>query len=62
MGFRKFLKIVSTTKAQSSLEYFILFAVIGGLTLITLSSFLPQVKQSGEDLFTNAANRIINPK
>ena len=46
-------------KAQASLEYFIIFAVIAGLTLISAGTFLPQVRDSSQELFKRAAGRII---
>jgi len=48
-------------KAQASLEYFIIFAVIAGLTLISAATFLPRVREAAEDLFNKAAGRISNP-
>jgi hypothetical protein len=45
-------------KAQASLEYFIIFAVIAGLTLISTATFLPQVREAAEGLFNKAAGRI----
>lgn len=33
-------------KAQSSVEYFILFAIIAVLTILSFSSFLPKVKET----------------
>lgn len=59
MAFRKILKIRGKKKGQASLEYFILFAVIALLTLISLSSFLPKVRNAGEDFFNKAAGKII---
>lgn len=46
---------------QAALEYFILLAVIGVLTLIIGNYFLDQTKRSSQNLFSNAANRILNP-
>jgi len=46
---------------QASLEYFIIFAVIAGLTLLSAATFLPQVRDAAEDLFNKAAGRIIHP-
>jgi len=45
---------------QASLEYFIIFAVIAGLTLISAGTFLPQVRDAAEGLFKKAAGRIVN--
>ncbi len=48
-------------KGQASLEYFILFAVIAILTLVSLSTFYPQVKniiQGEQGFFQRAAGRI----
>jgi len=44
---------------QASLEYFIIFAVIAGLTLISAATFLPRVREAAEDLFNKAAGRIV---
>lgn len=59
MSLKKFLKMTLKKKAQASLEYFIIFSVIAGLTLLSLSSFLPKVKTTGEEFFKKAAERII---
>lgn len=37
---------LSYQAAQASLEYFILFAIIAVLTILSFSSFLPKVKES----------------
>ena len=52
---------MNSRKAQASLEYFIIFAVIAGLTLISAGTFLPQVRDAAEGLFKRAAGRILNP-
>jgi hypothetical protein len=44
--------------AQASLEYFIIFALIGGLTILGTSTFLSGARQSGQDLFFKAVDRI----
>jgi len=44
--------------AQASLEYFIIFALIGGLTILSASNFLSGARQSGRDLFFKAVDRI----
>jgi len=46
-------------KAQAALEYFIIFAVIASLCLISLPYFLPKVRTSSQGLFINAVNRIL---
>jgi len=46
-------------QGQSSLEYFIIFAVIASVCLISVSTFLPKVRTSSQGLFTNAVNRIL---
>lgn len=56
MNLKKNLK----TKGQASLEYFLLFGLIISLTLLSLTSFLPKVRTSGENLFKTAAGRILN--
>jgi hypothetical protein len=43
---------------QASSEYFIIFAVIAGLTLLSAATFLPQVRDAAEGLFNKAAGRI----
>lgn len=60
MTLKKFLKILTSEKSQVSLEYFILFAIIAGLTLISVSTFLPQARTSAYNLFQNAVSRILN--
>jgi hypothetical protein len=37
---RKAMERCSSKKAQASLEYFIIFALIGGLTILAATSFL----------------------
>lgn len=44
---------------QASLEYFILLAVIGVLTLVIGSYFLDQTRQSSQDLFSTAVSNIL---
>jgi len=50
--------------AQASLEYFILFALIAVLTILSFSSFLPKVKEAiqgssqKEGFFQKAATEI----
>jgi hypothetical protein len=44
---------------QASLEYFILLAIIGGLTFLSLTTFWQQTQKSGEELFHQAAARIL---
>lgn len=61
MSFKKFLKMSGSKNGQASLEYFILLAVIGVLTLIIGSSFLTQTRESGQGLFSRAVGRILNP-
>lgn len=48
------------TKGQAALEYFILFAIIAGITLLSLTTFLPAVKNSAETVFQKGADAIIN--
>jgi hypothetical protein len=47
-------------RGQAALEYFILFAVIGGLTLIGVSTFLTQARNSAYGLLNTATEQIIN--
>jgi hypothetical protein len=46
-------------RAQAALEYFILFAVIGGLTLIGVSTFLDQARGSASGLLWRATEQIL---
>lgn len=61
MNLKKSLK----SKGQAALEYFILLAIIMGLSLISLSSFLPKVRdavqgsETSEGYFQKAMDRII---
>lgn len=54
MTFTKFLKIHRKEKAQASLEYFILFAIITLLTLVGLTKFLDNGQGGGIRNATNA--------
>jgi Flp pilus assembly pilin Flp len=51
-------------KGQAALEYFIIFAIIAVLTILSFSTFLPKVKEAiqGSDtkkgFFQNAARQI----
>jgi hypothetical protein len=53
-------------KAQSSVEYFILFAIIAVITILSFSSFLPKVKETiqgsstKQGFFQKAATEITN--
>lgn len=44
---------------QAVVEYFIIFAVIGALTLIGVSSFLEQVKSGARNMYRTATIRIL---
>jgi uncharacterized protein (UPF0333 family) len=44
---------------QASLEYFILLAIIGALTILSATTFWQQVQKSGEELFHRATARIL---
>ena len=52
-------------KGQAALEYFIIFAAIGILGLISVSTFLPRMREAiqgsatQDGYFQNAADRII---
>ena len=43
MTFKKSLK---TRKAQSSVEYVVLFAIIASLTLLGITTFLPRLRKA----------------
>jgi hypothetical protein len=45
---------------QASLEYFIIFAVIAGLTLLSVSTFLNRTRTSSQNLYSKAVGRILN--
>ena len=57
-------KSLPSLTGQASLEYFILFAIIACLTILSFSSFLPKVKEaiqgtsSKEGFFQKAAKGI----
>lgn len=62
MSLKKNLKI-----GQASLEYFIVFAIVAVITILSFSSFLPEVRKAilgannttaGEGLFQKAAKNI----
>jgi len=56
----------SILKGQAVLEYFILFAAIGVLGIVSLSTFFPKIRDvvqgtaSQQGYFQKAANAIIN--
>ncbi len=77
MDFRKPLKIFAEKQAQASLEYFVLFALIALLTIVSFSAFHKQVKQAmgvgmeknpglpselQKGAFQNAAERLIKDR
>ena len=45
---------------QAVVEYFIIFAAIGALTIIGVSSFLEQIKLAGWELYRTATISIRN--
>jgi hypothetical protein len=57
-------QILLYNTAQASVEYFILFAIIAVLTILSFSSFLPKVKEAiqgseqKEGFFQKAATEI----
>ena len=55
MAWKKTFKLIARQKAQSVLEYFILFSIVTLLTMVSLSSFATR----GEDFFKKAAGKII---
>jgi hypothetical protein len=61
MNLKKLLKILLGEKAQASLEYFIIFALIGGLTILGTSAFLANTRTTATNLYTRAVNRILHP-
>lgn len=61
MNYKKFLKRPKAGSGQASLEYFILLAVIGTLTLIMGNSFLNNARTSRDGLYSESVNRILNP-
>ena len=46
MSLKKFLKMTLMKKAQASLEYFIIFSAIVGLTLLSTSTFFTKAKET----------------
>lgn len=55
MSLKKFLE---TERAQVSLEYFLLLLVIAGLTILSVTTVFPKVKDAGNGLFTRAVEEI----
>jgi Flp pilus assembly pilin Flp len=60
-----FLRVtMDLKKAQAAVEYFIIFAIIAVLTILSFSTFLPKVKEAlqgssaKEGFFQKAATRI----
>lgn len=56
MRLKKYL--ISPQKAQSSLEYFIVFALIVVLALSSFNTFLPRVRRVAQGYFEQAVERI----
>ncbi|MFH1397219.1 MAG: hypothetical protein ABIH27_01540 [Candidatus Omnitrophota bacterium] len=58
----------SKNYGQAAFEYFMIFALVVGLTLLSVSNFLPQIREalsssSGSDgFFQNVAKGIIEEK
>ena len=48
-----------TRKGQVIVEYLIIFVIFALITLLSLSVFYPKVKSTGENLFTEATERIV---
>ncbi len=61
MSYKKYLKIPNGKMAQASLEYFVLLAAIGAITMIVGSSFLSRTKTASAGLFSTAVERILDP-
>ena len=51
---------IASKQGQVTVEYFILFAVVAAVTLIGLSTFDDQVKDTMKELAHAAANNIAN--
>ena len=45
---------------QASLEYFIVFAVIAGLTILSASTFLHRTRTASAGLYNKAVTRILH--
>lgn len=58
MTFIKLLRITAKEKGQTSLEYFIIFTLITGLSVAALSWFVKDVKKSGASGFQAAVGDI----
>jgi len=53
------MNLKKNLKAQASLEYFIIFALLASLTILSLSSFWPKVRGTSQNLFSEAVGRIL---
>ena len=60
MNLKKYLKTILVKKAQASLEYFIVFALIAGLTILSVSTFLNRTRAASAGLYNKAVARILN--
>ncbi len=49
---------LKTKKAQSTVEYILLFAIIAVLTLISVTKALPRLQTAGQDYFNKAVNAL----
>jgi hypothetical protein len=54
MSFKKNLK-----SGQAAIEYFVLFALLAALTIISAGKLLPQARMSGQQLSANAIDKIV---
>lgn len=61
MNYKKYLKSPKARNGQASLEYFVLLAVIGALTMIVGNSFLNSARTSRDGLYSESVDRILNP-
>ena len=51
-------KNLKNIKAQSTVEYLVLFGVITLLTLLCITEVFPRLKTAGEDYFTKSVNAL----
>ena len=46
-------------KGQAVVEYLLIFAALALITIVSLSAFYPKVKDTAENLFKEASERIV---
>ena len=51
-------KNLKDKKAQSTVEYLVLFAIIALLALLSITQMFPRLQAAGEDYFTKSVNAL----